>query len=244
MGEWATYSLDDFVMFSPRAWFSLLAMHNRAWWPLQPAMLLLGAGLVWALQRRLRAALRLALVCVGAGLLFVAGAFHAGPHAGINLAAPVFAYGFAAQGVALIGLALLRPGLALAPGQGKLPGRVAHWLLVVALVLYPALAPLTGRTWLQAEWFALAPDPTMLAALAVVVLATWCSEGLRHPGRTCALLLLLPMAWCALAGATAWVLGSPEWWLLPTAALLVCAARAPAWRWPSDARRQRHRPEV
>lgn len=228
MGEWATYSLDDFVMYSPRAWYGLLAMHNQAWWPLQPMVLLLGAGLLWSLQRRLRAALRLALVFVGAGLLFVAGAFHAGPHAGINLAAPMFAYGFAAQGAALIGLALLRPGLVLAPGQGKLPGRVASGLLVLALALYPALAMLPGRTWRQSEWFALAPNPTMLAALAVVVLALWCSEGLRRPGRTGALLLPLPVAWCALAGATAWVLGAAEWWLLPAAALLVCAVRVRA----------------
>jgi hypothetical protein len=223
MGEWTTYSLDDFVMFSPRTWYGLLAAHNRAWWPLQPAVMLLGAGLVWALQRRLRTALRLALVCVGAALLFVGGAFHAGPHAGINLAAPVFGYVFAAQGVALIGLALLRPGLALRPGPGKKgPGRVAFAMLVFALLLYPAVALLSGRPGLQSEWFALAPDPTMLAALALAFMASCGIEGLRQTGRTCALLLALPVAWCAVAGTTAWVLGAPDWWLLPAAALLVC----------------------
>ena len=45
MSEWTTYSLDDFVMFSPRTWYGLLAAHNRAWWPLQPAVMLLGAGI-------------------------------------------------------------------------------------------------------------------------------------------------------------------------------------------------------
>jgi hypothetical protein len=222
MGEWSTYSLDDFVMFSPRAWYGLLAAHNRAWWPLQPVVLVLGAGLVWALQRRLRAALRLTLVSVGAALLFVAGVFHAGPHAGINLAAPVFGYGFAAQGLALIGLALLRPGLGLRTGPGKGPGRVAFALLVFALLLYPAVALLSGRPGQQSEWFALAPDPTMLAALALALLVLCGGQGLRQPGRTCALLLELPVAWCAVAGTTAWVLGAPDWWLLPAAALLVC----------------------
>ena len=222
MAEWNTYSLDDFVMFSPRAWYGLLAAHNRAWWPLQLAVLLLGAGLVWGLQRRLRAALRLVLVCVGAALVFVAGAFHAGPHAAINLAAPVFGYGFAAQGLALIGLALLRPGLVLVPGQGRWPVRVAFVLLVCALLLYPMLALLSGRPGQQSEWFAVAPDPTMLASLAVVLLVLWGGEGLRHPRRTCALLLAVPSAWCAVAGSTAWVLGAPDWWWLPAAALLAC----------------------
>lgn len=236
MGEWSTYSLDDFVMFSQRVWYGLLAAHNRAWWPLQPAVLLLGAGLLWALQRRMRAGLRLALVVVGAALLFVAGAFHAGPHAGINLAAPAFAIGFAAQGLALIGLALMRPGLMLANGRGKGPGRVAFALLVWALLLYPLLALWAGRPGWQSEWFALAPDPTMLAAMAVVVLVLWGSEGLGHTGTIWAL-LALPMTWCAVAGATAWVLGAPEWWLLPTAALMVCGLAA--WRARSA---RRHRP--
>jgi len=222
MAEWATYSLDDFVMFSPRTWYGLLATHHRAWWPLPLVVFVLGAGVVWALQRRLRAALRLVLVFVGAGLLFVAVAFHAGPHAGINLAAPTFAYGFATQGLAMIVLALLRPGLVLAPGHGRWPGWAAYALLVFALLLYPMVAVLSGRPGLQSEWFSLAPDPTMLAALAAVLLVLWGSEGLRVPGRTGALLLALPLAWCAWAGATAWVLGAPDWWLLPAAALLAC----------------------
>jgi len=219
MGEWSTYSLDDFVMFSPRAWYGLLAMHNQAWWPLQLAVPGVAAGLAWALHRRLRAALRLVLVAVGTGLLFVAAAFHAGPHAGINLAAPAFGWAFAAQGLALIALALLRPGLVLAPGSGL------QWLALVllasALLLYPGLAPLAGRPVVQSEWFALAPDPTMLAALAAGLLVLGGSAGLRHPRPTGVLFSALPLAWCGVSGATAWVLGAPDWWGMPAAGLLM-----------------------
>ena len=219
MGDWATYSLDDFVMFSPRAWYGLLAMHNQAWWPLHMGVLVAGAGIAWALLRRLRAALRLTLMFVGAALLFVAAAFHAGPHAGINLAAPVFAYVFAAQGAALILLALLSP----APPQGHSAGltRLAIGLLVMAILAYPAAAPMAGRPLVQSEWFALAPNPTMLAALALNLLLLGGNIRLRHPLSTAVLLSALPVAWCATAGATAWVLGAPDWWLLPGAALLV-----------------------
>jgi len=222
MGEWSTYSLDDFLMFSPSAWYRLLEMHHRAWWPLQIGVALLGTALAWALHRRLRPGLRLALVLTGVGLVFVGWAFHGGSHADINLAAPYFAYGFAAQGLLLIALALLRPELVLARSNGTT--RLACALLVCAWLLYPVLAPLWARPWAQAEWFALAPDPTMLAALAVVLLVHSGSHGLRHPHRTCIMLSVLPLAWCAATGATAWALGDPGWWQMPVAALLVCAA--------------------
>lgn len=222
MGEWSTYSLDDFLMFSPGAWYRLLEMHHRAWWPLQNGVALLGAALAWALHRRLRPALRLTLLLTGLGLVFVGWAFHAGPHADINLAAPYFSYGFAAQGMVLIALALLRPELVLAGRNGTT--RLAFALLVFALLLYPVLALLWARPWAQAEWFALAPDPTMLAALAVLLLMWGGGRGLRRPRRTGALLSVLPFLWCVATGAKAWALGAPDWWLLPSAALLVCAA--------------------
>lgn len=223
MGEWWTYSLDDFVMFSPRTWYGLLASHNRAWWPLQPATVLLGAGLAWALYRRIGAALHLALLATGAGLLFVAAAFHAGPHAAINLAAPYFAGVFAAQGLALLAAAWVLP----ARSGGA--ARVGLGLLSGATLVYPLLAPLSGRPLVQAEVFALAPDPTMLAALAVSVLLVCGGHGVRRARLAGAVLSLVPLAWCALAGATAWVLGAPDWWLMPSAAAL--AAAALAWQW-------------
>ena len=46
MGEWSTYSLGDFLMFSPQAWYRMLELHNRAWWPLQIVAAALGTGLL------------------------------------------------------------------------------------------------------------------------------------------------------------------------------------------------------
>jgi len=224
MGEWSTYSLDDFLMFSPRAWYRLLEMHNRAWWPLQIVAVAPGLCLAWALHRRLGSALRLGLVLAGAGLLFVAGSFHWGPHAGINLAAPYFALAFAAQGLWMIGLALLRPGLALAR-RSNATIRLALALLVGALVVYPVLALVWMRPMAQAEWFALAPDPTMLAALAVVLLLSH-SQGLRRPAVISALLMMLPLSWSAATGLTLWTLDAGDWWLMPAAGLLACVTAA------------------
>lgn len=222
MGEWSTYSLDDFLMFSPRAWYRMLELHNRAWWPLQIVAAAMGLCLAWALHRRLRPALRLGLVLAGAGLLFVAWTFHWGPYARINLAAPYFALAFGAQGVWMIGLALLRPGLAFVRGSDATT-RLSLTLLVGALLLYPVLAVVWMRPMAQAEWFALAPDPTMLAALAVVSMLPG-GHGMRRPRVTGALLAVVPLFWCAATGLTLWTLDAANWWLMPVAGLLACVA--------------------
>ena len=226
MGEWSSYRLDDFLMYLPRVWYRMLELHHRAWWPVQAVAAMLGASLLWAIHRRHAAALRLALVLVGAGLLFVAWAFHGGPHASINLAAPYYAFAFGIEGLLLLGLALLRRDLVLVRSDG--PTGLAVAMLALALLLYPALALPWARPLTQAEWFALAPDPTMLAALAVLALVVYGGHGLRHPRRTGVLLSILPLSWCLVTGATSWVLGAPDWWLMPSAALLVCGVAA--WR--------------
>lgn len=205
MAEWWTYRLDDFVMFSPRAWFALVARHNQAGWPLQLVTGSLGLAVVLALLRRRPQALRLGLVLTGAALVWVAASFHAGPHADINLAAPAFAVAFALQGLGMVVLALARPGLAAAPGGRLRAAGLAALLL--ALAGYPAALWLAGRPLVQIEWFGLGPDPTMLAALALALLVGK-AQGLRRPRRVGALLLLLPLAWCGVSVAMAWVLAT------------------------------------
>ena len=55
MSEWWTYSLSDFLLFSPRIYYRLFELYNAAIWPLQILALALGAaifglllsGVVW-----------------------------------------------------------------------------------------------------------------------------------------------------------------------------------------------------
>ena len=47
MSEWWTYRPADFLMFAPRTYWRLFELHNAAWWPAPPLLLLAGlAGLV------------------------------------------------------------------------------------------------------------------------------------------------------------------------------------------------------
>jgi hypothetical protein len=82
-------------------------------------------------------------------------------------------------------------------------------LLAVAL-LYPVLAPLAGRPWSAAEVIGIAPDPTAIATLALLLLA--------RPRRQ-ALLFPIPVLWCLASGLTLWAMDSAQAWLPAVAAL-------------------------
>ena len=84
-------------------------------------------------------------------------------------------------------------------------------IFVFALFAWPLVGRLLGRPWLQAELFGIAPDPTVVATLGVLIAAD----------RTRWELLVVPMLWCAISGATLWAMQSPDALLAPAAALLV-----------------------
>jgi len=94
-------------------------------------------------------------------------------------------------------------------------GRLGVGLFVSSLALYPLLAPLLGRGWRQAEVFGVAPDPTALGTLGLLLAAEQ-----PPPWWTMA----VPLLWCLVSGATLWAMGSPEAWILAVAGVLVVAA--------------------
>ena len=102
MSEWWSYRPSDFLLYSARTWWRLLEAQNLRWWPWHVAALvlaLLAAG--WALRTgRLRPLLVVAALASG----FVAVAFHLGPHAEVNWAAPWYAAAWALQGALLLAL--------------------------------------------------------------------------------------------------------------------------------------------
>jgi uncharacterized protein DUF6064 len=88
-------------------------------------------------------------------------------------------------------------------------------LLILALTIYPVLASHFGRPWQQAEVFGVAPDPTAIVTLGLLLL----TEGTPHWG-----LLPLPTLWCLISGATLLAMGSSDAWVPPLAGLLALAA--------------------
>jgi len=210
MSEWWTYTLSDFLLFAPRTYYRLFELYNDDIWPAQIPALMLGIGFL-VLLRRGDAWQGRAIAAILAGCwLWVAWAFHIERYAAINWAATYFAAGFAVEALLLAWTGLIRGGLRFR-FTGHAIDRAGLALFLFALVAQPLLGPLVGRPWAQVELFGVAPDPTAVATLGILLLAA---------DRVFWGLLVLPVIWCMVSGATLWTMEAPDAFVVPLAALL------------------------
>ena len=214
MSEWWTYSLQDFLLFAPRTYYRLFALYNEAVWPAHLATVALGIACLALTRSPSSNANRTLLAILAALWLWIAWAFQAERFATINWAATYYAYAFILQTALLLWFALVRPQAAAPPAQAAIPLALATF----AILLQPAIGPLIGRDWHQAEVFGLAPDPTAVATLAL----------LATRGRPPWLLMIIPALWCIVTGLTLWTMEAPDALVTPiTGALALLAA---AWK--------------
>lgn len=204
IGDWLSYRLSDFVMFSALVYDRQVALYNREMAGLQVAAVLIGAGLLWQTVRPHDVARRAVPAVLGLLWLWVAWGFLWQRYGDINLIARWAAPAFALQGLALMACSINRDGLALRSPRGT-PHVPATGLLALTLILYPLFAPATGRPVLSAEFFGLMPDPTALGTLCLLALS-------KRPVRFA--LLVVPAVWCALSASTLWVLESRTAWVV------------------------------
>jgi hypothetical protein len=214
MTEWWSYTISDFLLFSPRVYYRLVERHNEAVWPVQ--VLALGLGLaILGLLLRPRAWQGRAVSAILAILwVWIAAAFFWQRYATINWAAIYVALVFAGEALLLVWIGVVRGGLSFRLHRDA-AGILGMTLFILSLSLYPMIAPLAGRRWHQAEIFGVAPDPTVLATLGLLLLAR---------GRSRWQLLVVPVLWCVISGATLWAMDSPDAGVPPLGALLVLAA--------------------
>ena len=200
MPEWWTYSLSDFLLFSPRTYYRLVQHHNLGLWPVHFATLALGAIVAVLLRRATPARSRAAATILAAVWAWVGCTFVARRYATINWAASYLAWLFALEVVLLGWLVVLRGRVRFGWRCGA-RGVAGGGLFAAALALYPMLAPAAGRGVQQAEVFGIMPDPTVLGTLGVLVAA----EG---SPRSRWALLAAPLVWCLVSGATLLAMGS------------------------------------
>lgn len=210
MEEWRSYRLSDFALFSARVYRRLFELHNEALWPWQILALALGIVLLFALTRRPAQTERIVPALLAAAWLWLAWAFFWRSYATINWAAAYMAPAAALQGVLLLWLAARPGGLPFGPAAGMARSG-GLGLFGASVLLYPLLAPAMGRPWRSAELFGMAPDPTAIATLAALGLAS---------GRARWAASILPALWCAISGATLWAIGAEAPLLPPLAAAL------------------------
>ncbi len=211
MSEWWTYRLSNFLLFSPQTYHRLFELYNAAVWPAQIAAVAVGLAILLLLVRPERTRSRLLAAFLAACWFWIAIAFHANRYATINWAAIYFAWAFGLEAALLLWTGIVRARLVF-ERDAALAGRAGFWTFVFALAVQPLIGLLLGRGWRQIEIFGIAPDPTALATLGILLLAT---------GRARWHLIVIPAIWCAISGATLWAMEEPDAWILPLVAILV-----------------------
>jgi hypothetical protein len=225
MPEWWTYGPEDFLLFSPRVYWRMFELHNEAVWPLQIVAVLLGATiLVWTIRpwpgsdRVIWAVLSAAWVLVAFGFLWTR-------YATINWAAAYAVPLFAAEALLLAWFGTWRGDLHVA-ARSAVPSIVGLAIFLYALIGHPFAAILADRPLRAAEIVGIAPDPTAMATVGLLLLVT---------GRAVTwAILAVPLAWCIVSWATLRAMAAPEAWVPLTAAGIAIAARL----LPNDAQRR------
>ena len=217
------YQLQDFLLFSPEAYWRLYELANQASWPL-PFLFPLVVIVVLAASRRFRTA----APCVAVGLAALAwcwcGAFFVRHwYAPINWFASYLEPAFYAQALLLVWTGMVRRRCrdVVGPGPRRAAGSV---LLLGGLLLYPVAGVVRGAGLAGGEYFGTAPDPTAIATLGMCLLAR---------GRQALACLALPALICTASFLTLLALGSWQAWV----PLLAVAATAAGWWLGSDRRR-------
>jgi len=217
MSEWWTYSLSDFLLFSPPTYYRLVELYNLALWPAQLVALAIGAAILGVLGSRATWQGRIIMVVLALLWVWVAWAYFLERYETINWAASYYAAGFVAEAVLLLWRAVF-PGVSFRPNQ-NLASRAGFVISASAMFLYPLIAPALQRPWTQAEAFGIMPDPTAIATLGILLLATS-----RFPWELSA----IPLLWCVISSATLWAMDSVDAFIpvLATCFIVVLAIRS------------------
>ena len=213
MSEWWTYRLSDLLLFSPRTYYRLFELYNAAIWPAQIVAVALGLAVLLLGRGQGSSRGRWIAALLAGCWLWVAIAFHANRYASINWAAVDFAWGFGCDAALLIWTGVLRGRLVFGTGEGA-TSRAARGIFLFALLAQPLIGPLCGRPWRQVEIFGVAPDPTAVATLGLLLLAA---------GRVRWELIAIPAIWCAISGGTLLAMKAPDFWVTPLSAALAIA---------------------
>jgi len=212
-----SYALADFIPFTAEVYFRLLERLNEALWPLPLATLAAGMGIVMLCHRGRGA---IAGLLLAAAWAWVGYRFVLVEYAQLNWAGRYFGWAFQLQALALVAIAWT--GRLQRTSTGRPDGPVWPGLVIAGFgLLYPLIAPLTGRAWVQAEVFGIHPDPTAVVTLGVIAAF--------GRGAPVWLAVAVPVLWCLASGLTLSVLAAP-WWpvmlVLPVAALAALLWRA------------------
>jgi hypothetical protein len=186
--------------YSAEVLYALYGQYNQAIWPIQILFLVLaGVSLAFTLHPWRQAGRVVGMILVLAWLWAAIG-FHWQHFSLINFSAGIYAALFAAQALLIAWTWVARGGTSFHLDR-DVAGAVAVTVIICALVVYPALDWLAGYSWPQWRLFGVAPGPTMLFTLGIMLLA----QPRAHP-----VLVVIPALGLVIEAWSAWVLGMPQ----------------------------------
>jgi len=190
MSEWSGYSLSDFILFSETTYYRMFELYNQSIWPLHLVAILFALMIGYTLWKRPAWAGRVISALLVVSWLWVAWAFLYERFYKIHVVADWYALGFVLQAGLITRYGVIKNCFdELVSSQSR--KWLATALLALALIGYPFIAVISGRSWMQFEMFALAPDPTVLATLAILLFY-------KSP----AVLHAIPLIWVLISGVT------------------------------------------
>lgn len=204
--------------FTREVYFRLFEHYNAAIWPAQIVAYGLGLLLILLVLKPRRGGDRAIAVILAASWVWMGVVFHVMYFATINWAAWAFGAFFVVEGLLFAWTGALRGRL-----QFRFAANAFAWialgLAAFSMAVYPFIGSLTDHGWPRAPMFGVAPAPTTLFTLGMLLLTR---------GRTLLHLLLIPVLWCFVAGAAALPLYIPEGLVLPLAS--ICALFLAFWK--------------
>jgi hypothetical protein len=194
--------------FTAEILFSSFEQYNRALWPLPILAVALALAIVLLTLRPVRGGDRAIGALLAAAWVWIGVGYHFLHLDAIDFAAPLYGAFFVLEGL-LFGWAAMLRGLAFR-FDADLFGWAGLALALAATLVWP-LADLPGHGWQSLRLAGLAPGPTAVFTLGLLLLTE---------GRAPLHLALIPLLWTMVAGATAWLLAIPQDLALPVAGLV------------------------
>ena len=211
MSDWLTYHLADLILFSSHTYYRLIELYNIAIWPSQMLAIVASCFLLILIWRRPAWHGKALSLILAFSWLWVAWAFHWQRFSTIHWIADYFGMAFVLQAIALIWTGVVKNQLIISPAN-NVTQSTGLGILIVSLFVQPFMTIFTGHSWKQAELFGIAPDPTVTATIALLLL----TRIKKHWW-----LIIIPFLWCMVSAATLWVLGSITTYIMLAAGLLV-----------------------
>jgi hypothetical protein len=186
--------------FTVEQFLQVFERYNAALWPWQLAGYLAALALVWLALMQSRHAGRAAAAVLAAMWLVNGAGYHLSFFREINPAAIGFGAMFVVQAGLMAWQGVLHNRMQPAIGPDARTA-VAFAAIAYALAGYPLLGYLLGHVYPAAPVFGVAPCPTTIFTLGVLLLA--------RPAAP-AWLFAIPIAWSAIGGSAAFALGVRE----------------------------------